>query len=327
MKTTIDANLSALPGKSPRNLPDAAAVAEARSLLARTVFTEHAFELQGSASGWSGMLCFRVRALGRLAHLKLSPPSSLLPGGRVAQEIDNARWAAEQGMAPKVLWADSDHQALLTEFVSDDARASQGTRLWGPVTKATIRALFALHHSEQGAVRAYQAAAAREQLDKEIDAALITKRPAPLDLEQIRRMGYELVDRLSQFPVRESLCHGDMNGCNSIFHKDRVFLIDWTQLKVGDPICELAYLGAHLGCEMAQTRRLWLSYAVGGKAPQEGLKQLRLQLALFHCNRYAMRVTGMPWHNEANRGKDLSRATRQLADDAQTLGLLEGALS
>ena len=136
----------------------------------------------------------------------------------------------------------------------------------------------------------------------------------------MQALGEALVGRLSRLPVRQGLCHGDMNGCNSLYTAEKVLLIDWAHLKVGDSTYELAYFGAHLGCEMAQMPRLWRAYAQVRGPDAQGLERLRLHLGLFHAERYAMRVTGMVWHRPETRQADLATLGRQLRDDAAALG-------
>ena len=145
MKSRIDAGFIFDAGDSRQNLPSQQDARHAQKVLNKG-FDGDVVDVRPSTSGWSGMQCFDVQLVGYKTHLKLTPSSERLDPTAVEREIANARWAASCGIGPTVLWADVERQALLTEHVTDTAKAAQGARTFGPVLNATLRALHSLHN-------------------------------------------------------------------------------------------------------------------------------------------------------------------------------------
>ncbi len=68
-----------------------------------------------------------------------------------------------------------------------------------------------------------------DKLDKQI-----SKSPLP------RETRYDLHMRLQALPRGKSLCHGDFNPTNVIITKDGWRVIDWSHVRLGDPLADVA---------------------------------------------------------------------------------------
>ena len=283
------------------------------------------------------MLGYQVTQGPRTYHLKMSPSAKLLDTKIVLKEIEKAQFASDRGLSPKLVWADAEKQALLTDFVRDESNLIATSMHLGPVLKATVQALAQLHQTETGSPSPWRLSPVdenRQEVVEWIDKASQVSKPIPLNLDSLRTYGTLLFDRMATLPAyQESFLHGDMNGCNTIYTSQKVWFIDWGSSRIGDPMAELANYAVHMHCTMRDMPEIWRIYYASITGSQmmtdntsieahPDFKRAQLHIAINHVRSYAMHAVGMPWHKPECRDDDLAKLARLIQEDATCLSLV-----
>lgn len=241
------------------------------------------------AAGLSGAGVYRVDAGGETFALKVSAEQEPLDAWRRKVEIQER--AAAAGVAPRVVHADADRRAVVSEFVADRSFIA---RVLDPRTRAdavvrlgeTLRRLHDLPIPD-GA----QPGDPRAQLARAGSALSGFARPRFVD-EAIARV-------LAEPPAPDRalvLSHNDVNPTNVVFDGERIVLLDWDFAAPNDALYDLAAASLFLRFDDATCARLIAAHDGAPEAPLPEAFRAQRRLIGVLCGAVFLRLARMSGH-------------------------------
>lgn len=232
--------------------------------------------------GNSGMWPFKVTTSKQSYLLKVASSD---PDLNVAEQAARARWASGQGLGPVVCAEHGAEKAYATQFLPGAALSHEQAA--GEKMSAVARALRKVHTTDaQGlGVPGFVEGPKNWLFDQDLSACL----RGSADVE-MRLFANELVHiylrsekKLGEMAYAEAPVHDDIKADNAFVVDDRVVFIDWDNLKVADPMVDLAHFLWSVDAPMASALTFLNDYYSELPAPSREREEahLRLQLRLF----------------------------------------------
>lgn len=235
--------------------PTAAEQAVLHSLAER--FSQQDPEIAALAGGL-GNRCWRMRDAGRDLVVRFAAAHSRAFGVNRRDEVLAQCTAAAQGLAPPVLWHDTEAGLLVTEFAAgrnwalDAARRPEGAARcgeWlGTLHRLAVPAGLARVDFGERAL----------QLRRSLPPGSLPAWLAERATGERRRLGGTAA------PV---LCHHDLHYLNIVDRGTRLLVLDWEYAGAGEPLMDLAGYVAYHDLEEAALAALLEAYADAGERP------------------------------------------------------------
>lgn len=178
---------------------------------------------------------FLVRTRRGRFVVRLNENTDADPGLDREREIQLHNAAAQNGIAPQIVYAAADRSCLITDFVEG--------RLWTPHYFSRMRDLRALG-ARLGALHALTPPP-RARFDPMAAAQRYTDyiiRHDPSDAGRLQALldrGAEALAKSESAQRPARIVHNDLHHGN-VVTADRVYFIDWEYANVGDPLLDLA---------------------------------------------------------------------------------------
>jgi thiamine kinase-like enzyme len=173
--------------------------------------------------------------IGKLV-LRINGAGSLLPGANRSNEITIWQAAGKQGLAPPLLYVESNNQYLVSQYIDSDLPPQPQTNT--TVIDQAFRLLEGCHQLDvkTSPINYFSHIAYYWQL---IEARKHTPGPA---LSEQRRPMHETLESLIKSNTPTGLCHHDPVIQNFVGTPKRLYLIDWEYAATGLQIMDYAAL-------------------------------------------------------------------------------------
>lgn len=170
---------------------------------------------------------YLVQGDGKLCVLRLAHAAARALGVNREHEDRAQAAAAAAGIAPAILWADTDSGNWLSDYVADTGKVTAATP---GVAVSMLRETLAMMRDINAGLPPFDYRA----------AVLRLRAPASTLPEEIEAA----IALLEACPAR-GLCHHDLNSGNVRFRADRAVLLDWEYAGFGVPLMDEAALLVH----------------------------------------------------------------------------------
>ena len=206
------------------------------------------------ARGLSGAGVYRVDAGGRALVLKISADDE--PIERWQSKLAVQRLAADAGVAPRVVHADEDRRAILSELVVDRGFVPF---YMPPTTRARAIAMLArtVRAVHDVPLPADLETRTTRDLLEMVWRGLAAFPLPPFVAGAATRMHAEPIPSSGRAPV---LSHNDINPSNLAFDGERIVLLDWDTAGANDPYSDLAALAVFLRMDEPTALALLAAY-------------------------------------------------------------------
>jgi thiamine kinase-like enzyme len=168
--------------------------------------------------------------------LRINGPGSLLPGASRSNEIRTWQAASTEGLAPPLLFVESNDQYLVSQYIENDLGPHPQTNT--AIIDEAFRLLEGCHNLDvrTSPIDYFSHIAHYWQL---IEAKKHTPDPA---LAKQRQPMYETLESLIKSNTPTGLCHHDPVMQNFVGTSARLYLIDWEYAATGLQIMDYAAL-------------------------------------------------------------------------------------
>lgn len=217
--------------------------------------------------GWAGLQPFRATdASGRSVFVKLCMVDAV--GARasaekrraVAEEAQRAKWAGVHGVGPKVLFVDEERGGLVTEWI--DSTAIGDDEIAGPLLPAFARAARQVHAIDPTTLSGVPPGDVH-WLDQLSLGELWAKQSLGLgrgQLDVLQQLGRGIATLTERCRWRPVPIHNDLHRRNALRAGDGLTLVDWANLKLGDPMVDLGHIAAFADVPVDRYGHLLRSY-------------------------------------------------------------------
>jgi thiamine kinase len=201
--------------------------------------------LNGSLSGGRSNQSYLLDSdIGKLA-LRINGAGSLLPGSSRDNEIKIWQAASKQGIAPPLLYVDSQNQYLVSVYIHSDLLPQP--QLNPACVNQAFKLLEACHKLDVN-VPTINYLSHIEHYWQIIETR--NKPPDPTLVSQRKPMNSRLESLLNS-DTPTGLCHHDPVTANFVGTPDRLYLIDWEYAAHGLLVMDYAALGIEWGIDDA----------------------------------------------------------------------------
>ncbi len=186
---------------------------------------------------------YLLEADGRPLVLRLNAGGDLLPGGGRDAEVVAWRSASDSGIAPPLLFADTENGILLSEFIDGELPARpQDDPLLG------ARALDLLQRCHRMEAR-LPAIDYRAHVKTYWQMILGAGMPVPAPARQRREM-QRVLETLLTSDLGWGPCHHDPVVANFVGSRERLYLVDWEYAARGLQLMDYAALNVEWGLDV-----------------------------------------------------------------------------
>jgi len=216
---------------------------------------------------------YLVRVDGQRVVLRIPGASTELLAIDRANELHNARAAAETGVSPQVLLAVPAYDAMVVEYL--DARTMSNESLAVPGMPTRVgRALRQLHTAPAFRLD-FDMFRLTERYMNVVDGRAI---PVPFGFRASLPVLPRLEAALTAHPLPSVPCHNDLLAENYLDDGERLWIVDFEYSGNNDPCFELGNTAQELLWDDAQRRELCAAYF--GEATETLLARMSLQMIM-----------------------------------------------
>jgi thiamine kinase-like enzyme len=272
--------------------------------------------------GYNSVDSFFVTHQQQRFHLKILRTQTPEQSSKAQQELRSAQTAADLDLAPGV-WSDAaDNALLLTRFV-DGVSIESADVPAQTVRAAAAQALRTLHNATQtDAVGHIDGARLLARLESIRAAIALRDTLAQNASEQDAmlacywRWAEHVSAQLDGMPHPISLCHLDMQVGNLLWDGRRLWLLDWGEAALSDPINDYVDFAFNQGMDLRQLVQMLRDSDFDDQAITRGI----YRMAWAHVRRYYTLTLGMRWDRPEDRDKNLTALRGMIAQDMLWLG-------
>lgn len=251
--------------------------------------------------GNSGMWPFKVTTSTTTCLLKIASPDADI---NISDQAARARWAGVHGLGPVVLGEDREKRAYVTQLIEGSVLSHEQAA--GEKKAAIARALRKVHTADRHELTAAEFVAGPENWLFCQDLPSLLRGSANKEISFFEN---ELVsiyrrsdEKLGKMQYAQAPTHNDVKADNAFAVGREVIFIDWDNLKLSDPMTDLAHFLWSVDAPAASAKPFLNDYygsdAVSCGERDEAL--VRLQLRLFQVRLRSFAFFGQYEENAPN---------------------------
>ncbi|HET6344062.1 MAG TPA: phosphotransferase, partial [Myxococcota bacterium] len=217
---------------------------------------------RGWGGGLNGVACYRVATEQGDFFAKVAVEAPVPPhiDAQLQREFEQTRKAHALGLAPEPHGYDPQGGALVTDFVKgSEPRKALARQM--PLLGQLVTPLRTLHESDAGA---WPQGAAFDQHGKVthwLDRVREGDKMPARQIDRLARLAARMAARLSEHAYALQPCHNDYYQVNIMLGRDgNVWVVDWSEAKLGDPCADLAYFAGNLDLSIDRMPELLEAY-------------------------------------------------------------------
>ncbi|MBR7889428.1 phosphotransferase [Marinomonas sp. A79] len=175
-----------------------------------------------------------------------------------AEELRVLNCAAEQGIAPVVVWQESETGCVVSQFVmqpSLDWSVCHGDSDIIRLAQALVR-----FHALPAGQHSYSVFDVIKGYLQRIEEGIVENESLKKEYDYLVSMFQQMT--LPERLLPSVLCHNDVNPKNVLMDNEHLWLIDYEYAGFGDPLFDLALVAQSHNLDPRQTRLLLSSYGV-----------------------------------------------------------------